>query len=361
MSLKLMRERVKMTGITPREEMIYDGQNLLKEEIERDVSFQTTMYFYDSINKKDIKLANLRVQNRKYSSLNGNYMDFLTTYDNNIKVGDYIHDIKDDTYWLVYTSFNVDNIHYEGRLIQCNYLLKWQLSNGSIVSRWCNIASASKYDVGENVTSALILSTNTYSILIGYCDEGLELEEKRVFIDVLKDNPTKVFKITRNDDVLYNYGNIGSLLSFIADKTEFNKETDNQELRICNYFNLDEKECSNNEERNVIEESSESTNKNTDKTILLSSKILGKDVIKITVPYTFTANLYDDNDNELEWNNDYNWNIISDFDVNYEIYKNKIEIEVEDNEELIGKQFVLQLLKNNNIVDKKVINIIDII
>lgn len=360
MSLKLMRERVKMTGITPREEMIYDGQNLLKEEIERDVSFQPTMYFYDSINEKDIKLANLRVQNRKYSSLNGNYMDFLTTYDNNIKVGDYIHDIKDDTYWLVYTSFNVDNIHYEGRLIQCNYLLKWQLSNGSIVSRWCNIASASKYDVGENVTSTHILSTNTYSIIIGYCDEGLELEEKRVFIDVLKDNPTKVFKITRNDDVLYNYGNIGSLLSFIADKTEFNKETDNQELRICNYFNLDEKECSNNEEQNVIEESSESTNKNTDKTILLSSKILGKDIIKITVPYTYTANLYN-NGNEIEWDNKkYNWNILSDFDINCTINENKITIEIEDNEELIGKQFLIQIINNDEIICEKIVNVIDI-
>ena len=55
MSLKLMRERVKMTGITPREEMIYDGQNLLKEEIERDVSFQPTMYFYDSAFTKTTK------------------------------------------------------------------------------------------------------------------------------------------------------------------------------------------------------------------------------------------------------------------------------------------------------------------
>ena len=70
---------------------------------------------------------------------------------------------------------------------------------------------------------------------MGYCDEALELEEKRVFIDIRK-VPKKVFKITRGDDVLYNAGNMGMLLSFIADKTELNKDKDNQELGICDYI-----------------------------------------------------------------------------------------------------------------------------
>ena len=48
--------------------------------------------------------------------------------------------------------------------------------------------------------------------------------------------PTKVFKITRSDDVLYHSGQMGSLLSFIGDKTEFNPNKDNQELRICDYI-----------------------------------------------------------------------------------------------------------------------------
>ena len=133
MSLQLMKERMKITGRTPREEMIRDGQNLLKEELEHDTSYSPTMFFYDSDNKVDDRLANLRVYGRKNSSLNGNYMNFLTTYDNPVKIGDYIHDTKDDTYWLVYNSFNVNDVHYEGKLIQCNYPLKWQLSNGKVV------------------------------------------------------------------------------------------------------------------------------------------------------------------------------------------------------------------------------------
>lgn len=121
-------------------------------------------------------------------------------------------------------------------MIQCNYLLRWQLANGKIIERFSNIVSASKYDVGETGNSTLVLSSNNYTILIGYCDEGFELEGKRVFIDMKPTKPTKVFKITRSDDVLYHSGQMGSLLSFIGDKTEFNPNKDNQELRICDYI-----------------------------------------------------------------------------------------------------------------------------
>ena len=239
MSLQLMKERMKITGHTPREEMIRDGQNLLKEELEHDSSYSPTMFFYDSDNKVDDRLANLRVYGRKNSSLNGNYMNFLTTYDNPIKIGDYIHDTKDDTYWLVYNSFNVNDVHYEGKLIQCNYPLKWQLSNGKVVERWANIVSASKYDTGETGNATIVLSSNNFTVLIGYCEEGYELEGKRVFIDKRNVNPEKVFKMTRGDDVLFDSGNMGSLLSFIADKTELNKDEDRPDLKLCNYIEID--------------------------------------------------------------------------------------------------------------------------
>ena len=80
--------------------------------------------------------------------------------------------------------FNVNDVYYEGKMIQCNYLLRWQLSSGEIIKRWANIVSASKYDVGENGNNTLVLSSNNYAILIGFCNEGFELEGKRVFIDM---------------------------------------------------------------------------------------------------------------------------------------------------------------------------------
>lgn len=346
-----MKERMKISGISPRDEMIRDGQNLLKEELEHDVSYSPTMYFYDSVNEKDDKLANLRVYGRKNSSLNGNYMNFMTTYDNPVKIGDYIHDTKDDTYWLVYTSFNVDDIHYEGKLIQCNYLLRWQLPNGDIVQRWTNIVSASKYDMGENGNSTVILSTNTFTVLMGYCDEGIELEGQRVFIDLRREKPTKVFKITRGDDVLYNSGNVGSLLSFIANKTEFYMDTDNQELRICNYFSPTP---SSDEEPSTPPTGNETT--------VLSCKISGKQELKVTLPRTYTATLSDSDGNFVEWDNEkYTWNIISDFTVSQTVNNNKIILEVND-DDAIGKKFTLQVIKldDESVIKEIEITVIDV-
>lgn len=330
MSLQLMKERVKHSGSTAREEMIIDGQNLLKEELEYDSSYSPTMYFWNPVLGCDDRPAKIRIYKRKYSSLNGNYQNFLTTHDNPIKIGEYLHDTKDDTYWLIYNSFNVNNVHYEGKMIQCNYLLRWQLANGEIIERYSNIVSASKYDVGETGNSTLVLSSNNYTILIGYCEEGFELEGKRVFIDMKPTKPTKVFKITRSDDVLYNSGNMGSLLSFIADKTELNTNKDNQELGICDY----------------IDPSSPlpPTPSEPDETTDLRCVITGNADLRNGYNRTYTAKIQDKNGNDISWDNSaYLWRVLSDFLVEQTITGNKIKLKV-SNESLIGSSFLLQLI-----------------
>lgn len=349
MSLRLMKERMKISGVSPRDEMIRDGQNLLKEELEHDTSYSSTMYFYDTENEKDDRLANLRVYGRKNSSLNGNYMNYLTTYDNPVKIGDYIHDTKDDTYWLVYTAFNVNDIEYTGKLIQCNYLLRWQLSDGKIIQRWTNIVSASKYDTGENGNSTIVLSSNNFTILMGYCDEALELEEKRVFIDIRK-VPKKVFKITRGDDVLYNAGNMGVLLSFIADKTEFNKETDNQELRLCDY--IDSTPTTPPPSEPTIPDETEDS----------SATISGNTNLKVGFSRTYTATIPDKDGNAVQWDDTkYGWNVASDFDVDTTINVNKISLTVKD-EDFVGSSFLLQVIKldDNAVIGEIEITVADV-
>ena len=348
-----MRERMKITGHTPREEMIRDGQNLLKEELEHDSSYSSTMFFYDSNNKVDDRLANLRVYGRKNSSLNGNYMNFLTTYDNPIKIGDYIHDTKDDTYWLVYNSFNVNDVHYEGKLIQCNYPLKWQLSNGKIVERWANIISASKYDTGETGNATIVLSSNNFTVLIGYCEEGYELEGKRVFIDKRNVNPEKVFKMTRGDDVLFDSGNMGAIMSFIADKTEFNKDEDRPDLKLCNY--IDVGSDSDNTDTPTTPSDPENPNETTD----LSTVIDGRNTLRCGIERTYIALFTDANGNAVEDVN-FSWNVVSDFEVSQSVDGNEIALLVED-EDCIDSSFILQLLVDGNVATELEITVVGLI
>ena len=345
MSLQLMKERIKHSGSTAREEMIIDGQNLLKEELEHDSSYSPTMYFWDSVSECDDRPAKVRIHNRKYSSLNGNYQSFLTTYDNPIRIGEYLHDIKDDTYWLIYNSFNVNDVHYEGKMIQCNYLLRWQLSNGEIINRWANIVSASKYDVGETGNSILVLSSNNYTVLIGYCEEGFELEGKRIFIDMKPTKPAKVFKITRSDDVLYNSGNMGSLLSFIADKTEFNPDKDNQELRICDYI----------DPSSPLPPTPQPPNETTDLRCMISGSTNLKNGYKRPYIVSFT----DKHGNDIDWSNvNFKWNIVNDSGLITNLYENKIELFF-DNEDLIGSSFLLQIIIADKILTELKITIIE--
>lgn len=338
MGLDLMKKRIAVTGKTLREEMIRDGQNLIKEELEHDSSYSTTMFFFDSVNKIDDRLANLRVYGRKYSSLNGNYMNFLTTHDNPIKIGEYIHDTENDTYWLVYDSFNVNNIHYEGKIIQCNYLLKWQLSDGTIVERWANIVSASKYDVGESGNSTIILSSNNFTILIGFCEEGFALEGKRIFIDGKKENPTKVFKFTRSDDILYNSGNIGSILGFIADKDEFNPNTDRQDLRICDY--IDVSVANPNTPLPPLQPDAPNKIPN------LNATIDGVRNLKLGMSRTYYASVTDDKGNIVDWDDSYLWVVKSDFEVTQTQNGNKLDLVVED-ESLIDSSFLICVVKDD--------------
>ena len=152
-----------------------------------------------------------------------------------VKAGMYI--FFENKYWLI-TGYPSYNGIYEKAVMQlCQYKLRWQNADGEIIERWCNTTSASKYDTGETGGSTIILTSDNLTLLLPNDDESLDLDGKRVFIDKRKINPTKVYKITRTDSVLYDYvEEHGGVLSFIADKTELNTNTDNQELRICDYI-----------------------------------------------------------------------------------------------------------------------------
>jgi hypothetical protein len=153
-----------------------------------------------------------------------------------LKAGMYIK--YRNMYWLVTGFVDNDKMCSKALVSLCQYLLKWQNASGTIVERWIHAVSASKYDVGEDGNKTIVVSSNTFAIMIPNDDESMNLEEKRVFIDKRKINPTKIFKITRNDDILsdYEHGDGGGILNLIADKNSFNKDTDNQELRLCDYI-----------------------------------------------------------------------------------------------------------------------------
>lgn len=257
----------------------------------------------------------------------------ILTHIGTLKAGMYV--FFENRYWLISGYPGNNKIYEKATMILCQYKLRWQLDNGRIIERWANFTSASKYDVGESGNTTIVLSSNNFTVWVSEDDDSFTLDGKRVFIDRSKENPKKVFKITRSDDVLYIYGEEhGGILSFIADKTELNLETDNQELRICDYHSPTD--------FNVPENSPSDFN----------VSIIGNKDLKIGFERTYTVSF--DNESIQE----FSWNIVSNFKVQKNIDGNKIKLLVDD-EDYISSSFLLQVIINNKVATEKKITIVE--
>lgn len=154
-----------------------------------------------------------------------------------MKAGDYI--LYEGEYWLAVGRSGNNKWYEKTVIVLCQTYIKWQNKNGKIITRWASFSSASKYDIGEGGNSVIFFESNNYIVLMPLDKDTIMLDDKRVFIDVNADYgelPRRVFKITRNDDVLYHYHAHGSVIGLIVDRDELNLETDNQELGICDYI-----------------------------------------------------------------------------------------------------------------------------
>lgn len=251
-----------------------------------------------------------------------------------LKAGMYV--FFEDRYWLI-TGYPGNNGIYEKATIQlCQYMLRWQNDIGTIIDRWCCATSASKYDTGEVGGSNITLTSDSLTLLLPEDDETYYLDGKRVFIDGRKVNPVKVYNITRTDSVLYDYGEShGGILAFIAQKTEFNPEIDNQDLRICDYIKIK----SSIKEDDVLDETD------------ISFKIVYKGLNTITVggnPKTFSIKYSNSSLLDLP----VQWQITAlPENENYIVYKlvdSSIEVSAKYNESIIGTKILLSATIKNH-------------
>lgn len=256
-----------------------------------------------------------------------------------VKAGMYIY--YENRYWLIIGYPGTNGIYEKATMILCQYNLRWQNSSGDIIERWINGTSASKYDVGESGNNVVTLSSNTFTLLLPDDSETLELDGKRVFIDKHKP-PSKVYKVTRSDDILYDYGEEhGGVLSFIADKKELNLNTDNQELGICDYHSP----------------TAHPAPPVTDETTDLSVSISGGATLRCGRAKNWTVKFSNKDGNEVV-DCAFKWSVISDFDVTQNVTEKKIQLRVDD-EDCIDSSFLLQVLIKDTIATQIEISVID--
>ena len=267
----------------------------------------------------------------------------------------------EDRYWLVSGYPGNNGICEKATLILCQLKIKWQNDSGKIIERWANFVSASKYDIGENGNYYIALTSNNFTVWIPEDDDGETLDGKRIFVDRNINNPHKVFKITRSDDVLYLYGEShGGILSFIADKVEFDKERDRPDLGLCDYHSSVPLQTVNN----------------------VNTRVSGSSYLKCGQEGVWSVEFIDKETNDLV-NCDFEWNVVCEdgteikYDAENDIYvlvdENDISI-IDENrnrlissnriirlstidEDSVGSSILLQVIMNEKVVAEKKITV----
>ena len=298
------------------------------EALQTDIASTVILYNYDLTYSQEIRCV---IQDNTSSTQLKSLERTILAPIGTLKAGMYI--LFEDRYWLI-TGYPGNNKIYEkATMILCQYKLRWQDDSGKVIERWANFTSASKYDTGHSGNQTIMLTSNNFTIWIPEDDDSATLDTRRVFIDRDTIRPTKVFEITRSDDVLYLFGEEhGGILSFIADKDELNLSVDRPDLGLCDY----------KPPHPLPPEPDETTD--------LSAVISGKTNLINGFSRTYSVEFTDSN-GDIKEDVDFTWNVESDFDVQQTINGNQIELSVDD-ENLIGSSFVLQALVQDKVLSE---------
>ena len=345
MSLRLMKERIKQSGTTLYDEQIKDAQDILAYGFQDDVSYSRHIYFWiGGAEPQKGEHIDMKLYDRKYSSANGRTQKFLTKHTDKVDIGDYIYDEKEGTYWLCTESYNINDVHYEGKLTECNWYLRWQRADGVIVEYPAQDLNSTQYNSGESGNATITLGSAQHMETVQANEDTLALASPQRFY--VSRNHTIPFVVTQNDSTALNYGTKG--ICRITVTQDVIRDVDRPDLGICDYREVD---------TNTPSEDPTTPPENPDEMTDLRAVISGNKNLKVGFSRTYTATITDVDGNAIEWDDTYSWNVISDFDVGQEVTNNKIKLLVDD-EDLIDSIFKLQVTKDDVVISEIEITII---
>ena len=321
--------RINLHGTTQRERMV----NRTKANLQNKV--------VDSLSYKTIKLNGVETQLIINEGTQPYYKEFESIPGQEINIGDYIE--WANSWWLVTTCDYDDELYRNGKLQQCNYLLKWQNELGEIIERHAVILSASKYNDGLAETNVISLGSDKLSVNIPLDAEALKLKKsmsKKFFIDNNKEDPT-TYLLANTGNVADTYNGHG-ITHWIVEECAYTASEDDLKYGVCDYI-------------------SPTTPEEDDKTTISSGTITGtisgNKSLKVGFARTYTANLVDEEGNTVEWSDEFKWNIVGDIEVGLTENGNKVELLVDD-EDLVDSTFFLQVLNGDSVITQIEITVV---
>lgn len=238
--LNRFNKRMSLNGGSLREESIFNTRKLLNETFADDPSFIEGVYFWRLGLKEYIheKPIGIRLYGRTYSAANGVTVKFQTLHDTPVVVGDVIYDTNENEYLICTEAFNIDNIHFKGKFTLCNWMLKWQKKDGTILEYPCYDMNSTQYNSGEQSNAHFTIGSSQHMITLPSDENTIALNTpQRFYLDKNMDNPTS-FIVTQNDTTSHNYGKKGLVKLTVYEYPNV-VETDRPDKGICDYIDID--------------------------------------------------------------------------------------------------------------------------
>lgn len=347
--LDRFNKRMALNGGSLRDEYIFSTRELLKETFVDDPSFTFGIYFWKLGLKeyRNEKTIGIRLYDRKFSAANGVTVKFQTLYDTPVVVGDIIYDTGKDEYLICTEAFDIDGMNYEGKFTLCNWMLKWQKKDGTILEYPCYDMNSTQYNSGEQYNRNFTIESSQHMLTLP-CDENtVELcTPQRFYLDKATTNPN-TYIVTQNDTTSYNYGKKG-LVKVTVYAHPSNPETDKPELGICDYIDMSNQNATEtamfeNVNKNTIENIVEDLNK------VLKAEI-GYDTTVIKSggdSQMFIGKFFDEKGNEVA-NVIPHWEVICPFfdKLIVKEFDNRVSIGIDD-DSFIDEEFKLILSDEN--------------
>ena len=323
------------------------AQNNFTDLLETDFADTIILYNSDLSESKEVKCV---IQgNTADTKLNSLQRSILFPIGTSV-AGKYV--FFENGFWLIYGKPGNNKSYEKVIAYYCSFQLRCQNKEGKIISRYVYSEDQTKYSTGEIGNNNITVGDNQYGLYIPIDNETKALNrDMRFVVDFADAIVPDVYKLTNKKTIISNYeiSQEGGTMILTLSYDAFNKDTDKLiELTdgsyswICNYFNSSTK-------------ASDDLNVSTDD-IMVS--IIGGDSLKCGKKKTWKVNFSNLESNKTTTDN-YNWNIISNFNIKKTIKEDSIELLVDDSD-LIGCSFMLQIIICDKVMSEIEITITDI-
>lgn len=330
----------------------YGTNNHREKELVK-INSQMQKHFEDTYDTEDVLINGLPNKLMIIKDTDGNTFKkkIKACHDNKFNLGDYV--LWNSQYWLITLLDPDEKTWNRGYMYLCTVPLRWQNSDGEVVERWAYSEDFTKYSSGVTGNNTLKIGDNQYGLTLPIDLETKKLNRDRRFaIDFDDAEKPDIYvltnrKVNLNNNQYFGRGGIMtttmSFDAFSPEKDKYVALEDGSQVWICDYRSP------------TVPPAPPIPDETTD----LSVSISGNPKLKFSLPRTYTA-LFTDNEGNIVEDIEFEWRVISEFDVDYSYIDEKsIKLKVSD-EQYINSSFLLQIFIQDKLASELQITVVEL-